>query len=216
MDEQLLRRPSKRRIKRIRIYRSLVGLRQRVLELGCGAGDLTCALAEDGEFVAGSDLSFESVRSGKARLLRDREEPRKVAFVQMDARALAFADAAFDVVVSTSMIEHLYPDDLSGHLSEVWRVLKIGGRYLVWCPNGLGRHRHRDFHYSMFSYREWMEKMRAAGFGGFESLLFHRPLFRVDAGWKVRLEEFLSRWRLKILWSHLGVRNVLLLARKEH
>ena len=37
----------------------------------------------------------------------------------------------------------------------------------------------------------------------------------VGAGFKVFLEETLTRCRLRVLWSHLGVRNVLVVASKR-
>jgi hypothetical protein len=48
----------------------------------------------------------------------------------MSAVQLDFPQAMFDWAVSTSMIEHLHPDDVDIHL-------KPGGNYLMWCPNGL-------------------------------------------------------------------------------
>jgi hypothetical protein len=83
----------------------------------------------------------------------------------------------------------------------------------MWCPNGLGHHSDRDGHLTMLCYGEWMEKLREAGFGGFRSTLTSR-LPMVDARLKVFLERWLSRLKIRIMWSHLGVRNVLLVAIK--
>jgi len=63
----------------------------------------------------------------------------------------------------------------------------------------------------MLSYREWMEKLARAGFRRFRSTLTSRmPL--VDARFKIFLEKMLVLSRLTIMWSHLGVRNVLLVS----
>ena len=131
----------------------------------------------------------------------------------MSAVQLDLPDSQFDWAISTSMIEHLHPDDVDVHLREVWRILKIGGNYLIWCPNGLGHHEDRDAHLTMLSYRQWIDKLRAAGFRSFRSTLTSRPPV-VDARWKIALETILSRTRTKVMWSHLGVRNVLLVATK--
>jgi hypothetical protein len=109
------------------------------------------------------------------------------------------------------MVEHLHPDDIDIHLREARRVLKAGGSYLIWCPNGAGHHEDRDDHLTMLSYRQWMEKLTKAGFRSFRSTLTSR-LPVVDARWKVFLERFLLHSRIKIMWSHLGVRNVLIVA----
>ena len=54
--------------------------------------------------------------------------------------------------------------------------------------------------------------MTAAGFHGYVSTLANgMPL--VDARYKVFLERFLSSLRIKLLWSHLGVRNRILAGR---
>jgi ubiquinone/menaquinone biosynthesis C-methylase UbiE len=144
----------------------------------------------------------------------DHRVAKRVSFAQMNATELAFVDASLDCVVSTSMIEHLHPEDIQPHLREVHRVLKPEGRYLVWCPNGLGHHKDRDFHLSMFSHRELIAAMRQAGFDGFQSLLFNRYPLWVDATFKVFLEDWLTRLKVRILWSHLGVRNILLLGKR--
>ncbi|GEM_PF-4329972 len=66
----------------------------------------------------------------------------------------------------------------------------------------------------MLSYGEWIDKLRKIGFQRFRTTLTSgAPV--VDARWKIFLESFLSGLRIKILWSHLGVRNVLLIAAKQ-
>jgi SAM-dependent methyltransferase len=44
-------------------------------------------------------------------------------------------DCAFDVVVAGEFIEHLYPRDVDQTLAEAFRVLKVGGRFLLTTPN---------------------------------------------------------------------------------
>jgi SAM-dependent methyltransferase len=162
-------------------------------------------------------VSFSAVKFAEERR-QDRwgqtTAGRSTAFSQMNATNLAFSADTFDAVLSTSMIEHLYCDDVAVHLREVWRVLKPGGKYLVWCPNALGHHNDRDVHLSMFSYSALISEMTQAGFADFRSCLFNRFGNGVDARWKIFLEEALTRLRIRILWSHLGVRNVLLVAAK--
>jgi ubiquinone/menaquinone biosynthesis C-methylase UbiE len=211
------RLPAKRRLKRIAIYKAIIGHgHQSILELGCGSGDLVYALVDHAEKIVGTDISAKAVELALLRTklwsLRD-DQIKKIVFKQMSAVQLDFPEAMFDWAVSTSMIEHLHPDDVDIHLSEVRRVLKAGGHYLMWCPNGLGHHDDRDVHLTMLSYSEWMEKLATIGFRRFRSTLTSRlPL--VDARWKIFLERVLVLSRLSIMWSHLGVRNVLLVATK--
>ena len=209
--------PSKRRIKKIALYRSIIGRgHESILEIGCGPGDLTYALVDQAEKVMAIDISAKAIELAKMR--KDlwplsEAQKQKAEFRQMSAVQLDFPDATFDWVVSTSVVEHLHPEDVSSHMSEVRRVLKAGGKYLMWCPNGLGHHSDREGHLSMMSYGEWMDKLRDAGFGGFRSTLTSR-LPMVNARVKVFLERLLWRLKIKIMWSHLGVRNVLIVACK--
>ena len=213
--EGIARPPSKRRIKRISLYQRIIGLgHERILELGCGIGDLSYNLLKNGKQVLGTDISGKDIELAQTRSSFwgiDLSEPSRIEFRRMSAVKMDLPDAHFDWAISTSMIEHLHPDDVDEHLREVCRVLKPGGSYLIWCPNGLGRHDDREGHLTMLSYRQWIDKLRGAGFHRFRSTLTARPPL-VGAGWKVFLETILAGTQLPVLWSHLGVRNVLLIA----
>jgi ubiquinone/menaquinone biosynthesis C-methylase UbiE len=211
------RLPTERRLKRIALYRAIIGHgHEGILEIGCGMGDLTYSLVDHAEKIVGTDISANAVAIAEARKtlwrLRD-DQIKKIQFKQMSALQFDFSDGLFDWAISTSMIEHLHPDDVDNHLREVRRVLKTGGNYLIWCPNGLGHHDDRDVHLTMLSYREWVEKLTRAGFRRFRSTMTSR-LPVVDARWKIFLERLLLLLHLNIMWSHLGVRNVLLVATK--
>jgi ubiquinone/menaquinone biosynthesis C-methylase UbiE len=206
--------PNKRRLERIALYKAVIRRgHERILELGCGAGDLAYALVDHAQKIVATDIDendVELARRGRERWALTDKQFSKLEFKQMSALKLDFPDGMFDWVISTSMVEHLDPDDIDIHLREV-QVLKAGGSYLIWCPNGAGHHADRDDHLTMLSYRQWMEKLTKAGFRSFRSTLTSR-LPVVDARWKVFLERFLLHSRIKIMWSHLGVRNVLIAA----
>ena len=42
---------------------------------------------------------------------------------------------SFDLVVCADLVEHLYPDQFESMLDECFRVLKPGGRVVIWTPN---------------------------------------------------------------------------------
>jgi 2-polyprenyl-3-methyl-5-hydroxy-6-metoxy-1,4-benzoquinol methylase len=104
----------------------------RVLDLGCGTGDLARALAAAGLQVGGCDISDEM-------LVRAAREPRgrgeRVGWVRLSPgwRRLPFASAAFDVVVAASVFE--YVAEPGAVLRECARVLRPGGVVLYTVPD---------------------------------------------------------------------------------
>lgn len=216
-DAKLDSLPSRRRQKRIRLYKFLIGKgHDRILEIGCGLGDLSLALSGNAVQVIGTDVSGKIVGVAAKRLERLRKggaHYNNVAFHRMGATDIRYENELFDWVVSTSLIEHLHPEDIEPHLNEVYRILRKGGRYLVWAPNRLGHHGDRDIHLSMLSHGDLVEVMRRAGFQKFQTTPFYRPRL-IDVRWKILLERWLSICRVRVFWSHLGIRNLLVVAEK--
>jgi ubiquinone/menaquinone biosynthesis C-methylase UbiE len=94
---------------------------QRVLEVGCGWGELGAWLArETGAEVIATDLSPRMVE-----LARERGLDARLA----DVQELPFADGEFDVAVAAWMLYHV--PDLGRAVSELARVLRPGGRLIA-------------------------------------------------------------------------------------
>jgi SAM-dependent methyltransferase len=104
----------------------------RVLEVGCGPGHLSIRLArQHGLEVTGLDLDpamIERARSNVDRL--GDGDGRRPSFLVGDVASLAFPDGSFDLVVSTMSMHH-WADPTAG-LAEIGRMLRSGGRALVW------------------------------------------------------------------------------------
>jgi SAM-dependent methyltransferase len=96
----------------------------RVLDVGCGPGNLTCALAEAGFTVTGLDSYAALVGAGKMK--RRARHLANLDFRHGElTRGNTFRDAAFDQVVSIhALYVHPAPERL---LLEAHRVLKPGG-----------------------------------------------------------------------------------------
>ena len=216
-EKKISKLPSKRRKGRIRLYKAIIGKgHEQILEVGCGSGDLTSGLAENAGRVIGTDVSARNIELAgmrRAKVFRNTPGVGQVEFHRMGATNIKYEDGTFDWVISTSLIEHLHPDDVQPHLLEMRRVLKPGGRYLVWAPNRLGHHKDRDFHLSMFFYGELTAQMKKAGFRRFYTTFLNFS-WLVDAGLKISLETCMAALRIQIFWSHLGIRNILLVAEK--
>jgi SAM-dependent methyltransferase len=99
----------------------------RVLEVGCGLGDLAAAAAARGAAATGTDLAEGMVEAA------GRRHPG-LDFAVADGEALPFEAGAFDATVSAFVINHL-PDAERG-AAEMARVTRGGGRVAVamWGP----------------------------------------------------------------------------------
>jgi ubiquinone/menaquinone biosynthesis C-methylase UbiE len=98
----------------------------RILELGHGPGHLQAALLpRSGLQVTGLDLSPYMGRQARSRLRRKRLDP---ALVNASAGRLPFPPAAFETVTATFPTEYFIAP---ATLSEIYRVLRPGGRYVA-------------------------------------------------------------------------------------
>lgn len=110
---------------------------RRVLELGCGPGNLWVENMDripEGWSLTLTDASPGMVREAEGRLGSDRRFEFRVA----DAQDLPFEDDIFDAVVANHMLYHVL--DRTGAFSEIVRVLGPGG-HLYAATNGEGHMR---------------------------------------------------------------------------
>jgi len=131
-----------------------------LLDVGCGTGFFTrtLAAATDGQ-VVGVDINPEWV--GYAR----RRDVGRAAYAVCDARALSYADASFDSVVSIAAICFI-PEEIAA-IREIVRVARR--RFAIGLLN---RH-------SLL----WLQKRRGGGRGGYRGARWHtvrdaKSLFR--------------------------------------
>jgi len=111
-----------------------VGPSCRALDLCCGTGDVTFALAMEGAEVVGLDFSGKMLEAARTRTKRRKQQHRAtpqgpVAYVQGDALRLPFCDATFDAVTISYGLRNLA--SVENGLREMLRVAKPGGRILV-------------------------------------------------------------------------------------
>jgi ubiquinone/menaquinone biosynthesis C-methylase UbiE len=99
---------------------------RRVLDLGCGSGDLTVLLALAGAHVTGVDLSPGMISVAKERT--ERFAPTADAtFAAAPAEELPLADGSVDVILGRFILHHL---DIPRAAKECARVLAPGGKAL--------------------------------------------------------------------------------------
>jgi len=101
---------------------------RRVLEIGSGAAQCSRWLAANGARVVATDLSARMLTRA-AQLSPRPGSPRPAGLVQADARALPFADGAFDVAFSAYGAVPFVADP-ERIMAEAARVLRPGGRWV--------------------------------------------------------------------------------------
>ncbi|MCL6649325.1 MAG: glycosyltransferase [Chloroflexi bacterium] len=101
---------------------------QRVLDLGCGRGEVVWHLARAGVDAHGADFSRDALFI--ARELRG-QGARAPQLEAATATALPYRDESFDTVLMLDLVEHLYPEELLAAFREVRRVLRPRGRLVV-------------------------------------------------------------------------------------
>lgn len=174
----------------------------RVLDLGCGAGNISIALAERGYEVLGVDGAPEMIRAARAEA--QRREVRLVEFREADVTRLSLKHSSFDAIVCSSVIEYV-PDD-AGLVVEMCALLRSGGRLVISVPHagsltgwaedlawqlrvGAARDGRAHLRYSLRRYGrdELLRALGMAGLGEFRCTYFEMPLPGPVGVWLSRL-----------------------------
>jgi ubiquinone/menaquinone biosynthesis C-methylase UbiE len=106
----------------------------RVLDVGCGLGNILIALAERIDFThppAGVDVSPDLIRLGEREIARAGLGGR-LSLQVAPATRLPFEDGTFDVIVTSHVLKHLDDEALVTSFREMVRVLRSEGRLLLW------------------------------------------------------------------------------------
>ncbi|MFY9233737.1 MAG: class I SAM-dependent methyltransferase [Fimbriimonadaceae bacterium] len=105
----------------------------KLLDVGCGAGQLTIPAAKQGIDVTGLDLAQNLVDQANARA---RAEGLDIEIRQGDAESLPFPDASFDVTMS--LIGSMFAPRPELVAAEMVRVTRPGGNIIMgnWTPAG--------------------------------------------------------------------------------
>lgn len=108
----------------------------RLLEIGCGAGNLLLQATVAGSYPVALDLSMQALTFVRSRLEEAQsapEAPNGFVCTQAIGESLPFRDNLFDCILLSEVVEHLEAPQIS--IREAVRVLCPGGRLLVTTPN---------------------------------------------------------------------------------
>ena len=100
----------------------------KVLDFGCGKGELVSILRENNVGAYGAD-TYDGMYSG---WLDDAVAANDGHIFKIKNGRIPVNDRSFDVVIANQVMEHI-PDPI-GAFSEIYRVLKPGGRFLCLFP----------------------------------------------------------------------------------
>jgi 2-polyprenyl-3-methyl-5-hydroxy-6-metoxy-1,4-benzoquinol methylase len=147
----------------------------RILEIGCGTGSSTVALAEQGAKVVGIDIDQDALPVAKDRC---RAYGVEAVFHAMNSTAMAevFQEKSFDFVIFFASLEHMTITERLAALRDAWRLLPIGGMLvIVETPNRLWFY---DGHTSMLPFFHWLPNELAFKYSAFSPRENFRELYR--------------------------------------
>jgi 3' terminal RNA ribose 2'-O-methyltransferase Hen1 len=150
---------------------------RRVLDLGCGEGQLLRALIEDRQFerIVGMDVSHRALETASTRLHLDRLPEMQRARIALLHGALTYRDerlTGYDAAAVVEVIEHLDPPRLAAFARVVFECARPG-TVVVTTPNAdynvrfptlpAGKFRHRDhrFEWTRAEFRTWADAIAA-------------------------------------------------------
>ena len=161
-----------------------------ILEIGCGTGCSTVALAEQGAEVTAVDVDENSLTVANDRC---RAYDLNVNFAHANATEVhhQFSGRRFDYIIFYAALEHMTMAERLSAMSSTWQMLPAGG---LWCvidtPNRLWYY---DAHTSLLPFHMWLSDELAFAYSRFSPRQNYRELYRECTG--EAMLDFLRRGR---------------------
>jgi len=130
-----------------------------ILELGCGAAELTRQVATSGVDCRVTAMEVDDIQHAKNLQITNLPNVR---FVAGGAEAIPVDDGSFDIVLMFKSLHHVPPDDMDAAMNEIRRVLKPAGRAYISEPIFAG-----DFNEILRQFHD-EEQVRKAAFAALE------------------------------------------------
>lgn len=146
-----------------------------ILEIGCGTGSSTVALAEQGAIVTGIDIDAGALSVAKDRC---RVYGLEAEFKMLNATDImnVFSDSRFDFIIFFACLEHMTIEERLSSLKDSWELLQTNGLLvIVEMPNRLW---YFDLHTSWLPFFHWLPDELAFKYSRFSQRENFRDLYR--------------------------------------
>ena len=100
----------------------------RILDIGCGHGNLINRIQTGFTHAFGVDMDAESLSVARA-------SATNAQFIYQDGTSLPFSDDSFDVVILSDVLEHVPRSQQRDVLLEARRVIRTGGKLILTVPH---------------------------------------------------------------------------------
>ncbi|BBC23241.1 class I SAM-dependent methyltransferase [Pseudanabaena sp. ABRG5-3] len=96
----------------------------KVLDLCCGAGQATQELVKHFSNVTGLDASPIAIKRAKQNV-------PQAEYVEAFAEKMPFSDRSFDLVITSTAMHEMEPEQLQQIIQEVYRILTLEGQFII-------------------------------------------------------------------------------------
>lgn len=168
--------------------------RQKILDIGCGIGNISYKIQNQGFDIKGIDFSKVAVEKARKKI------PAKCWDLD---EGIPFDDNLFDIVWAGDIIEHVF--DPCGLLKEVNRVLKKGGHLFLTTPNDFNIHQRVNIFLTGKSIQSKLYRIRGQ--------CKHHTYFSLELlEYMLRkshffIDDFYAVWKLPMLHKYLNIRK---------
>jgi len=160
-----------------------------VLEVGCGEGYGTNLLSQHSGKIIGLDVDKDTIAHSSGKYGAE-----NCLFRTYDGVKIPYEDNTFDTVVSFQVIEHIQ-DDIN-YVSEIYRVLKRNGIFILTTPNRTNRLKPGQKPWNRFHIREYYPEE-------LEKILNNK--FYDVKMWGIRGNEEVQRIEMERLKQHISI-----------